>query len=157
MLRNARHERFCQAFASGNTLEKAHEIAGYNPDRRNAWILRQRDDISRRIDVILKQRDVASADEITKASEIAAVTRADVLVMLLEDHKAAKILKQMGPAIRAVELLGKELGMFIDRHESRFVDEFESMEERQLRQLVADRARAVAVRNDEADEPGTRH
>jgi phage terminase small subunit len=53
--------------------------------------------------------------------------------------------------------IAKLFGWIIDKQEFREVDEFESMEERQLRQLVAERARAVAVRDDEADETGTRH
>jgi hypothetical protein len=38
----------------------------------------------------------------------------DVIAMLLESYRDAKAANQHGPAVRAVELLGKRLGMFRD-------------------------------------------
>lgn len=48
----------------------------------------------------------------------AKITRADVLKMLLESRREAHENGQHSPAIRAAELLGKEIGMFVDRSES---------------------------------------
>lgn len=36
---------------------------------------------------------------------------------MIEDHDAARAKGQFGAAIRAAELLGKELGMFVERRE----------------------------------------
>jgi phage terminase small subunit len=157
MLRNARHERFCQEVVGGQTLEKSYEIAGFKPSRKNAWAVRQRADISGRINELLAERQKQQTKILEKASEKSGITRADVMRRLLSLSEKAENAEQLGPAVRATELLGKEIGMFIERREQRNVDEFESMEERELRKLVQERARAVAVRDDEADETGTRH
>ncbi len=55
-LQNPRHEAFALHVANGHKLERAHELAGFKPDRKTAWSLRHRPDISRRIDAILKER-----------------------------------------------------------------------------------------------------
>jgi hypothetical protein len=55
-LRNARHEAFALHIANGHKLERAHELAGFRPDRKTAWSLRHRPDISRRVDELLKER-----------------------------------------------------------------------------------------------------
>jgi len=49
MLKNQRHEKFCQALVSGKTAADAYEEAGYTPNRRNAWILKTNQDIINRI------------------------------------------------------------------------------------------------------------
>jgi len=55
-LRNARHEAFALQIANGHKLERAHELAGFKPDRKTAWSLRHRPDISLRVDQLLKER-----------------------------------------------------------------------------------------------------
>lgn len=50
-----------------------------------------------------------------KAIDAAALTKQAVLEMLISDRDLARELSQAGAAIRAAELLGKELGMFIER------------------------------------------
>ena len=49
------------------------------------------------------------------ASERANIREDDVIRMLLEDREAAREAKQFGPSVRAAELLGRKLGMFIDK------------------------------------------
>jgi phage terminase small subunit len=56
ILKNARHEAFALQIANGHKLERAHELAGFKPDRKTAWSLRHRPDISRRVDELLKER-----------------------------------------------------------------------------------------------------
>lgn len=51
------------------------------------------------------------------AAERNEVTVDSVVAMLLDSYRDAKAAKQHGPAVRAVELLGKRLGMFRDRFE----------------------------------------
>ena len=55
-LRNARHEAFALYIANGHKLERAHELAGFKPDRKTAWSLRHRPDVARRVEEILKHR-----------------------------------------------------------------------------------------------------
>lgn len=140
ILRNARHERFCQAIVSGQVVEKAYEIAGFKRNRGNCWTLRKQERISKRIDELFAEIDALTKREMVKVVQKAAVTKADVLRMLLDDHELARSINQLGPAVRASELLGKELGMFIERREQRNVDEFDNLDEQQLRELVEKRA-----------------
>ena len=55
-LHNARHEAFALHIANGHKLERAHELAGFKPDRKTAWSLRHRPDVARRVEAILKHR-----------------------------------------------------------------------------------------------------
>ena len=137
-LKNARHERFAQEIAAGKGLEEAHGLAGYRADRRNAQHLRQRDDISRRIEEILANREKVAAKVAERAIERAAITKADVIGMLVEDRQLARANTQASAAIRAAELIGKELGMFIDRREQGKPGDFADLPDEELdRRLVA--------------------
>lgn len=59
-----------------------------------------------------------------------------------------------GPATRALELLGKEIGMFINRNETKIVDRFATMTEAQLRAFLLEGD--VEVRGIGEDEPPPR-
>jgi phage terminase small subunit len=58
-LKNPRHEAFALQIANGQKLERAHELAGFKPDRKTAWSLRHRPDISRRVEELLRERAAA--------------------------------------------------------------------------------------------------
>ncbi len=62
------------------------------------------------------------------------VTVDTVVGMLLDSYDEAKAANQHGPAVRAAELLGKQFGMFIDRHQ---VDEVSQLSDQQLAVNVA--------------------
>jgi phage terminase small subunit len=79
VLRNPKHERFAQEIAKGKTLEEAHRVAGYRADRRNAQHLRQRDDISRRIEELLANRDKIDVRATERAIERTAITKQRVI------------------------------------------------------------------------------
>lgn len=144
-LYNARHERFCQEVAvNGQKLEKAYEIAGFRPSRKNAWALRQRKDISGRIEALLAARERLIEREIQRSVEKSAVTRADIIRRLLHLSEKAEADGQHGPAVRAAELLGKEIGMFVDRQLRKETDDiFESMGDADLRREVEERLVAM--------------
>lgn len=75
ILKNAKHERFAQARASGMTVDAAYAEAGYQPHRSNASRLSANDNISARVDEILNaaaERAGITAEEIfTEAARIA--------------------------------------------------------------------------------------
>ena len=79
LLRSPKHERFAQELAKGKTLEEAHRVAGYRADRRNAQHLRQRDDISRRIEELLANRDKIDVRATERAIERTAITKQRVI------------------------------------------------------------------------------
>jgi phage terminase small subunit len=54
-LANTRHELFAQALAKGNTLLKAHEMAGFKPRASYASKLAKRPDVSARIAELIDQ------------------------------------------------------------------------------------------------------
>lgn len=57
---------------------------------------------------------------------------------LLERHDTAAAAGQHAAAIRALELLGKQLGMFIDRKEMRLIKTLADLHEEELDALIAD-------------------
>jgi phage terminase small subunit len=135
---NPRHERFAQELAKGKTLEEAHRVAGFSGNRKTGSQLRQRPDISRRVTEILSRRDRAEERATERAIERTAITRADVLEMLVEDRNLARARGQTAAAIRAAELLGKELGMFIHREEVGQPGDFSHLSSEELEQRIVD-------------------
>ena len=105
VLENPRHEAFAQALAKGKSATDAMKEAGYS-DPRNSSRLTKNDEIRRRVDEL--QQMVA---------ERVVVDREWVLAKLIEN---AKNTQESNPAAsnKALELIGKELGMFVDRSEN---------------------------------------
>ena len=127
--RNARQERFAQEVAAGKSLPDAYEAAGYKPDRKNAYALRQRTAVSLRITELLKVRDDASAALNAKVIEKLELSKEGVLSRLKEnverameavevkdsDGKPSGFKYEGQVANRALELLGRHMGLFIDK------------------------------------------
>jgi phage terminase small subunit len=111
VLQNVHHERYAQGVATGATQSAAYREAGFSPStagsaKANASRLRARPEVNGRVQELL--------DAGARRAEIKA---ADIVEMLLEDRERAHANSQAGPAVRATELLGKMLGMFVDRRE----------------------------------------
>ncbi len=103
---NPRQQRFCECFvACGNATQAAKE-AGYSD--RTAYAQASRLLRNVKVDTRIRELQAAAA----KRSEI---TADRVLQMLIDSYHDAKAAKQHGPAVRAAELLGKYLAMFVDR------------------------------------------
>jgi hypothetical protein len=103
-LQNYRHELFAQAIVRGLNASDALAEAGYKRHGNNAVRLIQSDIIKGRIETL---RAVAAYKF--------DVSREKVLERLWHCAEIAEEMKQMGPAVRAYELIGKEIGMFIDK------------------------------------------
>jgi hypothetical protein len=138
VLRNPKHERFAQEIANGRSLVDAYKAAGFKPDFRNAKRLRDRKDIGQRVDQILTDRERRATLSTERAIEKAAITKADVIGMLIEDRALARANVQASAAIRAAELLGKELGMFINRTEQGRPGEFDGLNREEMEQHLVD-------------------
>jgi hypothetical protein len=115
ILKNVRHEAFAQAVANGHSAFKAHEIAGFLPDRANAGRLRNRDDISRRVDEILATRTKAIDKALMSAAERVGLDEEWVLRNLRVNAVMAMRAGDRAAAARSLELIGRHLSMFIDR------------------------------------------
>lgn len=144
VLANVRHEIFCCLRAKGKTATAAYIEAGYSEAgaRANASRLIANENIKTRI--------LEIRTEITgKTVENAGLTEAYIVNSLREiaemcSDPSAKTWRPQA-AIRALELLGRTLGLWIVRIEDRRrIDDFQSAEEldaaaRELRREIEDR------------------
>jgi phage terminase small subunit len=124
----------------------AYQEAGYHPNNGNAYALRHREDISARVNELLAERAAQHAQASARAVEELAITKEWVLGKLKENAiNALKVEGGSPVANRALELLGKELGMFIDRAEVTQTNEFSGMDLEQMRRELVERARRLGL------------
>lgn len=132
VLPNPKHERFAQELASGKTAEEAHRVAGYKASRSGASQLKHQLNISNRVAEILAEREAIHGQATAAAIKAAGLTKEWVIERLIQNvDRAMQATRPAGDdgtavgdfqyqgsvANRALELLGKELGMFVDRKE----------------------------------------
>lgn len=134
VLPNLKHEFFAQALAKGISGAEAYRSAGYaatgNSAAVNANRLLKVANVSARVSELLSLRNEMAVKSTEKAVEALSIDREWVLGLLKEnaeramqivevkDHKGTgtgEYKYEGAVANRALELLGKELGMFIDR------------------------------------------
>jgi len=173
VLGNPRHERFAQELAKGTTAIEAHRLAGYSPDRSSAWRLQHNASIAQRVGEILAAREHASAKATERAIEKAAVDKAWVMTKLRENAERAlqsqpvfdsdgnpvgEYRYEGSVANRALELLGKEIGMFIERRESGRPGEFATeMTEEELATIARRGSNGIAVADAGSEKPSKLH
>src|SRR4029077_3024740 len=73
--------------------------------------------VKARIDELIAQRESIERKAIETAAGELAIDRKWVLSKLVGDHARASNSRQYSAAIRALELIGKELGMFVERRD----------------------------------------
>lgn len=100
-LENARHERFAQGLANGKTADEAYAEAGFKPNRGNAATLKAKQSVQARV----KELTERAADGVV-------LTKQWVLEQLADNAARAKKVGDFGPSNKAIELIGKHLGMF---------------------------------------------
>lgn len=155
ILTNPKHERFAQELAKGKSLEDAYVAAGYRPSRGNACVLKQKQSVSERVAELLAEREKIHAQATAEAIREEKLTKAWVIARLVENAnramQAVPVTTRDGEATgeykyeghvanKALELLGKELGMFIDRHEVGGPGDFARMNDDELERFIAERA-----------------
>jgi len=157
ILSNPRHERFAQLLAQGRSQIEAHAGAGYKPHRGNASSLAQDKNILGRVAELLDAREKQHGQATAKAIERVSLTKEWILARLVENAEramqAVPVLDREGNetgeytyqgnvANRSLELLGKEIGMFIERREVGEPGEFAAVAdadlERELMQQALD-------------------
>jgi phage terminase small subunit len=104
VLDNARHEAFAQHLAKGMPASEAYAKAGYAESRSSASRLLTNANIAARV-----------AELKTMTAERVVVDREWVLAKLIENASQAD---NLNASNKALELVGKELGMFVDRSEN---------------------------------------
>jgi hypothetical protein len=125
ILKNSRHERFCQELAKGKPASEAYVLAGFKPDRGAASRLSSK--VSIRARVVELQAPVAEKTQITLER---------LTEMYLADREAAYKSGQLAVAKSAADSLAKMYGYFIERHEHGGPGDFERMSDDELRQLA---------------------
>lgn len=84
-LKNARHERFCQAYVRGETAGNgagSYAVAYGKPDKAAASRLQRRDDVLQRVAELQRQVNTIEAKATERAIEKLAVTKENVLAEL---------------------------------------------------------------------------
>lgn len=145
-LSNPKHERFAQELAKGKSASEAYVAAGYKHNTGNAATLKAQESVLKRFDEILKAHEARDAKAMEIAADHLALSRADILGMLIKDRELAHKMGQAAPAIKAAELLGKELHkMFVDRKEIGAPGEFDNADAAELRRAIAAEAEALGI------------
>jgi len=129
-LSNPKHERFAQELAKGKSADESYALAGFSPNRGNASVLKHKQNILERVSEILDERESIHAQATADAIKSTALTKTWVIETLMENVAKAMQARAMtndegetigefqyqgSVANKALELLGKEIGMFVDR------------------------------------------
>lgn len=122
VLSNPRHELFAQELARGRSASQAYVVAGYEENRGNATRLKADESVSARVTELQ-----------TAGAERAVLTEEWVLSRLMANAERAAVAEPVldregkptgefvydGAVVnRALELLGKKLGLFVDKTEN---------------------------------------
>ena len=105
-----KREAFCQAVARGLSGAKAAEEAGYGGSGTSTRLM-QRPEVKARIaelDAVVEAKRISQLEKM-------APTRDWVLRELVENVYGAKEAKDRASVNRGLELIGKEMGMFVQR------------------------------------------
>jgi len=154
VLSNPRHERFAQELAAGKTGTAAYVAAGYKESPGAASRLSKDVNIRERVAELLNDREQNHAQATAAAIERVSLTKEWVLSRLIANALAAsgerpvrKLVLRKGAsepvevqvtevdraaANRAYELLGREVGLFIERKEIGAPGEFDALDEDRL-------------------------
>ena len=147
VLSDPRHERFAELVASGRTPADAYVAAGYK--ERTAYTcgprLLKRPEVRDRVHEL---RQTAAQVSVTRS----ALNREFVLGELMDNALKAKQDQQWASSNRALELLGKELGMFVDRaaHSFSWDGDLSKLTDEQLDKLIEQFEAMLAAQNDAA-------
>jgi phage terminase small subunit len=115
ILLNQQHETFSQEIAKGTGVAKAYVVAGYPPNKGNAYRLRLRKGVAARIAELTAARSEMAAREALTAAERAGVDQYWVLRNLRLNAIMSMRHGDRAAAARSIELIGKHLGMFIEK------------------------------------------
>jgi methyltransferase-like protein len=129
-LANPKHERFAQELSKGSSAAQSYQDAGFKPNRHNAATLAHKQHILDRVTELLAEREFVHAQATADAVKATGLTKEWVIETLKENVARAMQAKsatnedgetigeyqyQGSVANKALELLGKEIGMFVDR------------------------------------------
>ena len=116
-------ERFCAEVAAGNSFARSYEVAGYKPDRTNAWKLARKPHIATRIAELTGKIERMTESALAKAMHLRQVTAETITIELEEARSKAmnaqtNVDAQGAQAVIAASISkAKLLGLWRERHE----------------------------------------
>ncbi len=170
-LKNVRHERFALLLAAGKSQMKAYVEAGYRPHNSNPAHLAKDKRVQARVAELIDQQRQRENKALVRAAETVAISKGWVLDRLRENAERAMQIRPVcdsegreigqfhydgSVANRALELIGRELGMFVNRGELKVQHDYAGMtDEQRMRWAygVLAQARAVLDAPDESAPP----
>lgn len=108
-LKNARHERFAQELAKGESASAAYEIAGYNPDRGAASRLSANVSVRARVAEIL--------DKAATRAEITVASISDRLLKIAEKGEKSREAPLLSVSRAALMDVAKLNGLIVNKQE----------------------------------------
>ena len=153
-LENTRQEQFCQLLARGETQVTAYRLSYGRDNRHNAARLASQDHIRNRVQGIMAERRKTLDLSTDKAARALKLSKQWVLDRLMRNaEECLENNSTRGAANRALELLGKELGLFVDRSEVKHTsDDLASMTDAELlAELKREAAELEAINSGTSD------
>jgi hypothetical protein len=142
-LANPRHELFAQGLARGETQVEAFSKCGLTDSSKSQTGGHR---LGKRPDIKLRVREL-----LTDVSMITKVDKAWIVSELQKTYERATTAEDYSACNKSLELLGKELGMFIDRHELKLQLERKVIIERLTEEQAAEMTRLVRLIEDGTD------
>ncbi len=142
-LKNPRHEAYAQRRARGATQGAAAVEAGFSEHtgRTTGSKIEKRQSVRVRIEELRaladRRRAVQARRQSKDITDVLAMDKVWVLDRLRKVFGKAMDMGQLAAANRALELIGKELRMFVDR-KSVTIDRFEHMDVKQLQAAITE-------------------
>ncbi len=112
VLSNPKHEAFAQALSKGINCSEAYKNAGFKENATNGYRLKNNEEIQARIDEIMTKNEERFGRIETQAINAAAIDKAWVMKRMVREAENAE---RASERVRALELVGKELNMFVNR------------------------------------------
>jgi phage terminase small subunit len=110
-----RDEAFAQALADGKTAGEAYQLAGYSGGAANARRKKASPAIKQLLAAILARRQAIQTEVTAGLAAKIVVTREFVIDVLTRNIEEARAKGDLGAVNRSAELLGKDIGMFVER------------------------------------------
>ena len=133
------------AMAEGKSAAEAQELAGYEPNRHNAWRLSRRDDIRARVNELLADRAAQHAEARAAAVEAAQISDSRLAAQLAKAYEIAEAAKRPADMVAATIAQAKFAGRWVERSEVAQTNEFQGMSLEEMRQELVERARQLGL------------
>jgi phage terminase small subunit len=165
ILKNTKHEHFCQLMSNGESATKAYILSGYseNGADRGASRLLRNVEVCSRIDYLRRRKEELHMAKVGQVIQKIGISKEWVIEQLVNNVRIAKtaepVLNNEGlptgeyrvnipAANKALELIGIELGMFVKRVETGGPGDFEKLTDDEIEQKIKDTERALGIARD---------